>query len=159
MEAPDNTQGHHQYDVIIAGAGMVGAAIGCALGRAGLQVALVDPILATSYDKTRTPDLRVSALSPASVAFLDAQGAWSNIKAMRLCPYRKMAVWEKLQDPLSRQPMTSRFNQTLFDCREVDAEELGFIVENSITQWGLHQVLTQLPNVQLFAPARPMAIQ
>lgn len=159
MEAQDNTQDHHQYDVIIAGAGMVGAAIGCALGRAGLQVALVDPILATSYDKTRTPDLRVSALSPASVAFLDAQGAWSNIKAMRLCPYRKMAVWEKLQDPLSRQPMTSRFNQTLFDCREVDAEELGFIVENSITQWGLHQVLTQLPNVQLFAPARPMAIQ
>ncbi len=159
MEAQHNTQDRHQYDVIIAGAGMVGAAIGCALGHAGLQVALVDPIPATSYDNTRGPDLRVSALSPATVAFLDAQGAWHNIKAMRLCPYRKMAVWEKLQDPLSHQPMSSRFNQTLFDCREVNTQELGFIVENSITQWGLHQVLAELPNVKLFSPAKPVAIQ
>ena len=145
------------YDVVIAGAGMVGAAIGCALGQAGLSVTLVDPVIPKPFEEGVVPDIRVSALSPASVEFLQKVGAWNHIKSMRLCPYRKMAVWEKLQEPLSRQQVTSRFNQTLFDCKEVGTEELGFIVENRLTQLGLHKVIETLDSVSIISPARPQS--
>ena len=134
---------------------MVGASIGCALGQVGMKVALVDPVQPKLFDPDSTPDLRVSALSPASEAFLHKLGAWNHIKNMRLCPYRKMAVWEKLKDPLSKQVVSSRFNQTLFDCREVGTDRLGYIVENRVTQLALQQVLSTLDNVDLLCPSSP----
>ncbi|WP_281648191.1 UbiH/UbiF/VisC/COQ6 family ubiquinone biosynthesis hydroxylase [Parendozoicomonas sp. Alg238-R29] len=147
-----------QYDVVIAGAGMVGAAIGCALGQAGLSVALVDPVIPKAFEVGTVPDIRVSALSPASVEFLQKLGAWNHIKSMRLCPYRQMAVWEKLKEPLTNKPVSSRFNQTLFDCKEVGTEELGFIVENRITQLALHKVIDTLDSVSVISPAKPVSI-
>ncbi len=147
-----------KYDVVIAGAGMVGAAIGCALGRAGMRVALIDPAIPEPFVVDSAPDIRVSALSPASVSFLQQLGAWSYIEAMRLCPYRRMAVWEKLQEPLSKRQLSSRFNQTMFDCHEVGADELGFIVENRVTQLGLYEVLKTLSSVEMITPARPVDV-
>ncbi len=146
------------YDVVIAGAGMVGASLGCALGQAGMKVALVDPVSPQPFERDAIPDIRVSALSPASVEFLHDLGAWSHVKTMRHCPYRKMAVWEKLKEPLSNKPLSSRFNQTMFDCREVGTEELGSIVENNITQLALHKVLETLDNVELISPAAPVEL-
>ncbi|CAM3501568.1 UbiH/UbiF/VisC/COQ6 family ubiquinone biosynthesis hydroxylase [Parendozoicomonas haliclonae] len=157
-EAQESTTTFTDYDVIIAGAGMVGAAIGCALGQAGMRVALFDPALPEAFDSNSQPDIRVSALSPASISFLDKLGAWSAIKDMRTCPYRRMAVWEKLHDPLSGKLVTSRFNQTMFDCKEVGTEELGFIVENRVTQLALHAVLKNIPNIELIAPAKPASV-
>ncbi|MCL6268621.1 FAD-dependent monooxygenase [Sansalvadorimonas sp. 2012CJ34-2] len=144
-----------QYDVVIAGAGMVGAAIGCALGQAGMKVALVDPVQPEAFNPESVPDLRVSALSPASEAFLHKLGAWNHIRSMRLCPYRRMAVWEKLKEPLSTRTVSSRFNQTMFDCTEVDTDRLGYIVENRVTQLALHSVMETCSNIELFCPASP----
>ena len=138
---------------------MVGAAIGCALGQAGLTVALVDPVIPAPFEEGAVPDIRVSALSPASIEFLQKVGAWQHIKAMRLCPYRRMAVWEKLNEPFSRKPVSSRFNQTMFDCAEVGTEELGFIVENRITQLGLHKVIETLDSVSILSPAKPESFE
>lgn len=158
------SQRQNYYDVVIAGAGMVGASIGCALGQAGLRVALIDPVPPVPYNSTSAPSLRVSALSPATIHFLetlsaqDHISAWDHIKAMRLCPYRRMAVWERLYEPFSRKPLSSRFNQTLFDCSEVETTELGFIVENQITQQALHLVLGSLTNVDLIF-SQPVAIK
>ncbi len=147
-----------EYDVLISGAGMVGAALGCALGQAGMKVALVDPAEPQPFIKGAVPDIRVSALSPASEQFLDSLGAWAHIKEMRLCPYRKMAVWEKLQNPITGKPLSSRFNQTLFDCNDINEQQLGHIVENNITQLGLHQVMESLNTVDVISPARPNSL-
>ena len=138
---------------------MVGAAIGCALGQAGLKVALVDPVVPAPFEERAVPDIRVSALSPASIEFLQKVGAWQHIKSMRLCPYRRMAVWEKLNEPFSRKPVSSRFNQTMFDCQEVGTEELGFIVENRITQLGLHRVIETLDTVTIISPVKPESFE
>jgi len=60
-----------RYDVVIAGAGLVGLALAPALARAGLSVALVDraPIAAPEPDPA-TWDARVYAISPGSASFL-----------------------------------------------------------------------------------------
>jgi 2-polyprenylphenol 6-hydroxylase len=81
------------YDVIVAGAGLVGLALATALARSGLGVALVDraPVAAPDFDP-ETWDSRVYAISPGSAAFLRALGAWQMLPAERLTPIEAMHV-------------------------------------------------------------------
>ena len=50
------------YDVIIIGAGMVGATIACGLAPTKLKIAIVDPIAPPDYVEGEQPHIRVSAL-------------------------------------------------------------------------------------------------
>ena len=82
-----------RFDVVIAGAGLVGLALAPALARAGLSVALVDraPIVAPDPDPA-TWDARVYAISPGSAAFLRAIGAWQRLPPDRVTPVEAMRV-------------------------------------------------------------------
>lgn len=82
-----------RYDVVIAGAGLVGLALAPALARTGLSVALVDraPIAAPEPDPA-TWDARVYAISPGSATFLRALGAWQRLPADRVAPIEAMRV-------------------------------------------------------------------
>lgn len=82
-----------RYDVVVAGAGLVGLALATALTRAGLTAALVDraPVAAPDYDPA-TWDQRVYAISPGSAAFLRALGAWQRLPADRVAPIEAMQV-------------------------------------------------------------------
>lgn len=55
-----------QYDVIIAGGGMVGATLACLLGKLGKRVAVLEAYQPTVFSPNDPYDLRVSALSRAS---------------------------------------------------------------------------------------------
>ncbi len=83
------------YDVVVAGAGLVGLALAPALVHAGLTVALVDrsdvatPPLPGAGDDW---DARVYAISPGSVAFLRSLGAWQALPADRIAPVEAMRV-------------------------------------------------------------------
>jgi ubiquinone biosynthesis UbiH/UbiF/VisC/COQ6 family hydroxylase len=82
-----------RFDVVVAGAGLVGLALATALARAGLSVALADraPVTAPDYDPA-TWDLRVYAISPGSATFLRALGAWQLLPAERVTPIEAMQV-------------------------------------------------------------------
>ena len=139
-------------DVLIVGAGMVGSALAVALGRNNISVALFDRYPPKAFSHEQLPDIRVSALSYASEQILKQLSAWEPMQAMRMCPYRKMAVWEKLGGVLDIFP--TRPNKTVFNAHDIEHEQLGFIVENRVTQLGLHQAIAQLKNVELHCPAR-----
>lgn len=141
------------YDVLIVGGGMVGAAIATALGQQGISVAVFDRSLPEPLSDKAPPELRVSALSYASEQILRNLGAWSYIKSLRACPYRQMAVWEKLHLPRGKE-VASRPNKTLFDAASINHPQLGFIVENRVTQLGLLQAMKACDCVQLFCPAQ-----
>ena len=85
-----------RYDVLVVGAGMVGAAVGCALGRQGVRVALFDHALPSAFFPEQPPDLRVSALNPATEGFLRDIGAWPLMEAMRMCPFRTYGCLGKI---------------------------------------------------------------
>ena len=83
------------YDVIIAGAGLVGLALAPALVKAGLSVALVDRASVTMPESPPAGegwDARVYAISPGSAAFLRAQGAWQHVPSDRIAPVESMRV-------------------------------------------------------------------
>lgn len=127
------------YDVIVVGGGMVGAAVGCGLGNSGLKVAVIEKFMPEAFFKDQPHDLRVSALSIASMNILKTIGAWEGITQRRLCPYRRMRVWETQGD-------------TEFRSDDIKRRELGFIVENRITQLALLERLQAFDNVDLYCP-------
>lgn len=147
------------YDVLIVGGGMVGSAIACQLGQVGMKVAVFDRFAPNAFDASQQPDLRVSALSPASIELLKKVHAWKNIEAMRYAPYQRMAVWEKLHHPISGAEIPTRMNRTEFDAEELGEPLLGVIVENRITQLALHQRIAELDTVDLIVPAEVADIE
>lgn len=129
------------YDIAIVGAGMVGATLACALADSGLKVLLLEAQAPTPFSAAQPHDLRVSALSPASQILLENLGVWAGVTKRRLCPYRRMRVWE-----------TQGRGDTLFDCAEIDQPVLGHIVENRILQLALWERIEQCDNLHIQCP-------
>lgn len=129
-----------EYDVVIVGGGMVGAAVACGLGGSKLKVAVVEQVLPEKFSAEQPHDLRVSALSLASKNILQSVGAWDGVLTRRYCPFRRMRVWETAGD-------------TEFNSDDIDLPELGYIVENRVTQLALLDRLRDFDNVEFLAPA------
>ncbi len=108
-------------DVAIVGAGLVGAAAALGLHRAGLRVRVLDR--GGVDDGADDYDLRVYAISPASVRLLEDLGVWNAIAAERASPYTHMQVWEHDVAAALR-----------FDASDVRAAVLGYIVESRVIQ-------------------------
>lgn len=81
------------YDVVVVGGGMVGAAAALGLAQIGWSVALLEHDAPAPFDKDSVPDLRVSALGCTSVALLKQLGAWPQVQQMRYAPYRRLETW------------------------------------------------------------------
>ncbi len=128
-----------EFDVVVVGGGMVGASVGCCLGGSQLKVAVVEQSIPDRFVDDQPHDLRVSALSLASKKILETVGAWEGVLNRRSCPFRRMRVWETAGD-------------TEFNSDDINQSELGFIVENRITQLALLERLAEFKNVELIAP-------
>ncbi len=117
---------------------MVGATLACALGNSSLSVAVIEQFIPKDFDPQQTHDLRVSALSIASQKILQTLGVWPNIANKRICPFKRMRVWETVGD-------------TEFSCHDTEYPELGFIVENRVTQLALLEQLKTFENIDLLS--------
>lgn len=135
-------------DIIIVGAGMVGAATACMLARAGLTVQLVETAAPRSWSSQEPVGLRVSALSPGSQNILAAAGVWQQIAAQRHGIYRRMRV----EDGDERTVLD-------FTAAEFALERLGSIVENELVQHCLWQQVQNLAGIELICPASVLSIQ
>lgn len=127
------------FDFCINGGGMVGATLALGLAQQQFKVAVIEPYLPAPFKPGDGPDLRVSAISEASVTLLKALGAWEHIAAMRVKPYTGLSVWD---DPSHR---------TDFTAHSIDMPQLGFFVENRLLQLGCHKALTQFDNVEIIS--------
>jgi 2-octaprenylphenol hydroxylase len=134
------------FDVVIIGAGIAGASLAVALSGEGFSIALVEaqaldlPELPVAYG-VHNFDPRVSALTPRSRAFLEKLGAWEAIAAYRYCPYRHMTVWD-----------AEGTGQIEFDRAEVNAPELGHIVENRAIVSALLARVSVAADISLLSP-------
>ena len=134
-------------DIAIVGAGMVGAATACLLAGQGLNVRVIETRLPEHYAPDQPLDLRVSAISQASVALLDKAGAWQHLQQMRLCPYRRLETWEL--DGFA----------TRFDSADLGLPQLGYIIENRLVQLALLKRMEDFPSIQTHTPAAVQSLR
>lgn len=132
-------------DVVIAGGGLVGASLACALD--GLRVAVVDP--APQPPRPEGPfDSRVYALSPGNVAFLRRVGAWDRMPSGAATAVHAMDV--RGDDGRSRLE---------FDAWDTGVPELAWIVEERLLLSALRAAQEGRPGVARYSPARCTAIE
>lgn len=141
------------FDIVIVGAGIAGSALALALAGQGLRCAVVEarPLapaeLPQAYDVQHF-DARVSALTPRSRRFLERLDAWQAIERYRYCPYDHMTVWD-----------AQGTGAIEFDCGDVDAAALGYIVENRVIVNALLEQVASCRDIELIAEAALAACQ
>ncbi len=136
---------NNQYDVLIAGGGMVGSTLACALGGSSLKVGVIEPQSAPpSADET---DLRVSAITLAAQAVFENIGAWAGMRARRVSPVEAMRVWEG-EGVLN------------FDSADIGEACLAWIIENRVIVAALTERLQQFANItQLSAQVSTLHVE
>jgi len=128
------------FDCVVIGGGMVGAASALTLAQLGLKVALVEKASPEDFSDGQAFDLRVSAISLASQNLLIQVGAWQQLKQWRHCPYKRLAVWEH------------ESAYTEFHASDIHESHLGHIVENRLIQIALWQQVKSMDNIHTFCP-------
>lgn len=129
-----------KFDCVVIGGGMVGASSALSLAQLGLKVAIVEKVSPKLFNNEQPFDLRVSAISLSSQHLLEQLDAWQQITKWRVCPYKRLGVWEL--EP----------SYTEFSAAEIEQTHLGHIIENRLIQLSLWQQINQHDNIQLFCP-------
>lgn len=144
------------FDIVIGGGGMVGAAVAALIvtdPRArGLKVALAEEQPASMPLSGEAAELRVSALSRASEQLLRAVGAWEALGARPPCPYTRMRVWDAAGAPDDGDAL-------LFDAADIGEPDLGCIVENRAIAAALTGVALKRGVSLLAAPIKDLDLQ
>jgi len=130
------------FDIIIIGGGIVGATAACALGEAGVQVALIEAREPVPPGKQQA-DPRVFAITRASERIFRSLGVWDAIHQQGAFAFSDMEVWDAAGDGV-----------THFDCADLGEPCLGHIVEPRFIQTALWQQLESIDAVSLYCPAR-----
>ena len=134
------------FDTLIIGGGIVGATAACALGEAGVRVALIEAREPLAPEEQQ-PDPRVFAITRASERIFRSLGVWDTIHRQGAFDFSDMEVWD-----------AGGAGVTHFDCAELGEPCLGHIIEPRFIQAALWQQLRSLPTVSLYCPARFQSI-
>jgi 2-octaprenylphenol hydroxylase len=135
------------FDIVIVGAGLVGASLACAIAQENnaqdLRIALIEAGGDAQHFEGEHFDPRVVALTQASQNLLAKIGIWSEVLQTRACAYRDMHVWDG--------EGTADIH---FNCAEVRESHLGHIVENSVIVTALRKKIAEHSNITLIQPAK-----
>lgn len=134
------------FDIVIVGAGLVGASFAAALRGAGLTLALVEAqapeAAADNWDS------RVYAISPGSAGFLQRLGVWKRLDPGRVGAVHEMQIHGDAAGA-----------QLRFSAYEAGVPELASIVESRRLQSVLWQGLEHQHNLELICPERCAVLQ
>lgn len=135
-----------RFEVIIVGGGIVGATVACALGAAGVRVAVIEA-RAPQPDDAVAQDARRYAITRASERIFRSLEVWDSIAAQPHCAFTDMEVWDAVG------------NGTLhFDCAELGEPCLGYILAPQAIAYALWERMQALPSVSVLCPAGCTAV-
>lgn len=113
-------QANQSFDLAVVGSGAAGLATALGAAQQGLRVALIGPRPALRVATPEAPfDVRIYAVSAASVALLSQLGVWGRVDAARVEPVMRMRVWADDRSELA------------FDAYGAQVERLATIAEES----------------------------
>ncbi|MBY0378714.1 MAG: FAD-dependent oxidoreductase, partial [Gammaproteobacteria bacterium] len=82
-----------RYDVIIVGGGIVGLTVALLLSNSDQRIALLDKKAYVASFKAEQYDMRVSAITPASIKLFEQLAVWPEMVSLRVSPFTHMEVW------------------------------------------------------------------
>lgn len=129
------------YDIVIAGGGMIGSSLACALAPLSLRVAIVEPVPRAAAAQPSFDD-RSTALSRSTQRMYEAMDMWDDIVAAAT-PVKRIHVSDK-----------GRFGFSHIDAQEQQVEALGYVVINRVLGSVLQQALEDVPNLDILCPAK-----
>ena len=134
-----------EYDIVIAGGGMIGASLALALAPLNLRVAVVE---AVARGESRQPsfDDRSTALSRSTQRMFEAMGLWDDVIAAAT-PIRRIHVSDR-----------GRFGFSHIDAAQQGVEALGYVVINRVLGDVLQSALSKAATVDVMCPARVVDI-
>ena len=119
------------YDIIIAGGGMIGTSLGLALAPLKLKIAVVEAV-ARGAEQQPSFDDRSTALSRSSQRMFEAMGLWPDIVAAST-PIKSIHVSDK-----------GRFGFSHIDAVQQKVEALGYVVINRVLGQVLQDALKEV---------------
>lgn len=141
----------NEYDIVVAGGGMVGISLALELGARlpdATRILLVEGFALPARVQRAAPayhpsfDARSTALSYGSRLIYEAMGVWNDL-APGLCPIETIHVSSR-----------GHFGSAVLAARDYDWPALGYVVENAQMGAALVQALHRQDRVTLLSPAR-----
>jgi 2-octaprenyl-6-methoxyphenol hydroxylase len=141
------------YDVVIIGAGMVGASLACALSHGSaadkLSILLVEasPVLNTSSTLQPGFDTRSTVLSAGTMAYFAQIGLAERLLA--------------LAEPITHIHVSDqgRFGSVQLNASDEGVDALGYVVENASLGQTLNQALLAARSLELRAPVKVVSLK
>lgn len=135
------------YDIIIVGAGMVGASLAIALSQhSSFKIALIEAQTLNPISSADPVDLRVCAINQASKTILNHLGIWPLLMPERIADFSDMLVWETTANPIH------------FDSADIGEAMLGHILENRHFQQACLQRCQQIDTIDFLCPEKPASM-
>ena len=130
-----------EYDIVIAGGGMIGSSLALALAPLNLRVAVVEPVARAAATQPSFDD-RTTALSRSSQRTYEAMGLWDQVVAAST-PITHIHVSDQ-----------GRFGFSHIDAEEQGVEALGYVVINRVLGEVLQDGLASDASLEVLCPAR-----
>lgn len=157
-------KGLEQFDLVIAGGGMVGASLLCALSplvdQYDLRVAIVEAIPLPSF--SANADVSVDHHKPSYQPSYDARSTALSWGSRNI--YKQLGVWDKLSlqaTPIERIHVSDqgRFGSVRMLASDYGVDALGYVVENGWLGRVLLESVEQMKAVSFLCPAAVVGVE
>ncbi len=126
----------NNYDLVIVGGGIVGAALACALAqKTSLSIAIIEAQSDFPQWSATHYHHRVSAIALSSTHFFQSMQVWQLMQQQRVSPFTQIRVWD------------GQHSNIHFDSAEMAESVLGYIIENIVIQSALLEKIKQYPQI------------
>jgi len=132
---------NRQYDIVIAGGGMIGTSLALALAPLCMRIAVVEAVERQASAQPSFDD-RTTALSRSTQRMFTAMGLWPEIVAAST-PITSIHVSDQ-----------GRFGFSHIEAEEQGVEALGYVVVNRVLGGVLQDALENAEGIDVLCPAR-----
>ncbi len=139
---PTANQGF-DYDLAIAGGGIVGATLACALKNSGLRIVLIE----TQPQSVAVERRQAYALSLLSGRIFQGIGVWDKILP-------EISTYQQIRLSDADHPGIVQFHPT-----DLGTEDLGYVGEHRPLLTSLYEFLAECPNVSWLCPAEVVNVE
>uniref|UniRef100_A0A6P7G0U5 Ubiquinone biosynthesis monooxygenase COQ6, mitochondrial n=2 Tax=Diabrotica virgifera virgifera TaxID=50390 RepID=A0A6P7G0U5_DIAVI len=126
------------YDIVIAGGGMIGTTLACALGKnsrfSGRKILLLESTKDIPFVSSEKYSNRVVSLTPGTKNLLNNIGTWKHIEEARFATVKRLQVMDALSDA----------SITFGEIKSSD--DVSYIVENNLI---LHSAKKEIKNTNV----------